>query len=134
MEVEHAKDEGIVFDLLQNPKRILTDENNNVIGMEVIDMELSDIVDGRRSVNEKLGSEHRVDCDMVVMALGTSPNHEALKNSNIKLDEKGLIVVDELKTSLDNVYAGGDSVTGSATVILAMEAGKKAAKRIMEEL
>ena len=134
VEIEHAKEEGIVFDLLTNPKKILLDENNNVIGMEVIDMELSDIVDGRRSVNEKLGSEHRVDCDMVVMALGTSPNHEALKNSNIKLDEKGLIVVDELKTSLDNVYAGGDSVTGSATVILAMEAGKKAAKRIMEEL
>ncbi len=134
VEIEHAKEEGIIFDLLTNPKKILLDENNNVIGMEVIDMELSDIVDGRRSVNEKLGSEHRVDCDMVVMALGTSPNHEALKNSNIKLDEKGLIVVDELKTSLDNVYAGGDSVTGSATVILAMEAGKKAAKRIMEEL
>lgn len=132
VEIEHAKEEGIIFDLLTNPKRILLDENNNVIGMEVIDMELSDVVDGRRSVNEKLGSEHTVDCDMVVMALGTSPNHEALKHSDIKLDDKGLIVVDELKTSLDNVYAGGDSVTGSATVILAMEAGKKAAQRIIE--
>ena len=131
VEIEHAKEEGIIFDLLTNPKKILLDENNDVIGMEVVDMELSDVVDGRRSVNEKAGSEHKVDCDMVVMALGTSPNHEALKHSNIELDDKGLIVVDELKTSLDNVYAGGDSVTGSATVILAMEAGKKAAKMIM---
>lgn len=134
VEIEHAKEEGIIFDLLTNPKRILLDSDNHVIGMEVVNMELYEVVDGRRSVNEILGSEHMVDCDMVVMALGTSPNHEALKNSDIKLDDKGLIVVDDLKTSLDNVYAGGDSVTGSATVILAMEAGKKAAKRIMEEL
>lgn len=134
VEIEHAKEEGIIFDLLTNPKRILLDENNSVIGMEVVDMELSDVVDGRRSVTEKIGSEHTVDCDMVVMALGTSPNHEALKNSNIELSDRGLIVVEESKTSLLNVYAGGDSVTGSATVILAMEAGKKAAKKIMEEV
>lgn len=133
VEIEHAKEEGIIFDLLSNPKRILLDENNNVIGMEVVDMELSEVIDGRRSVNEIVGSEHTVDCDMVVMALGTSPNHEAVKHSNIEINDKGLIVVEELKTSLNNVYAGGDAVTGSATVILAMEAGKKAAKRIMEE-
>ena len=133
VEIEHAKEEGIIFDLLSNPKRILLDENNNVIGMEVVDMELSAVIDGRRSVNEIVGSEHTVDCDMVVMALGTSPNHEAVKHSNIEINDKGLIVVEELKTSLNNVYAGGDAVTGSATVILAMEAGKKAAKRIMEE-
>ena len=71
---------------------------------------------------------------MVVMALGTSPNHEALKHSDVKLDDRGLIVVEGTKTSLDNVYAGGDAVTGAATVILAMEAGKKAAKEIMEKL
>ena len=133
VEIEHAKEEGIIFDLLSNPKRILLDENNNVIVMEVVDMELSEVIDGRRSVNEIVGSEHTVDCDMVVMALGTSPNHEAVKHSNIEINDKGLIVVEELKTSLNNVYAGGDAVTGSATVILAMEAGKKAAKRIMEE-
>ena len=77
-----------------------------------------------------------VDCEMVVMALGTSPNHEALKGSNVVLTERGLIQTEEekTKTSLENVYAGGDAVTGAATVILAMEAGKKAAKEIMEAL
>ena len=135
MEVEHAKEEGIVFDLLQNPKRIITDENNSITGMEVVDMELTEPgEDGRRSVVEKEGSEHIVECDMVVMALGTSPNHSALKESNIELSDRGLIVVEETKTSLDNVFAGGDAVTGAATVILAMEAGKKGAKQIMEFL
>ncbi len=135
MEVEHAKDEGIVFDLLKNPVKILTDDANNVIGMEVVEMELSEAgEDGRRQVVEKKDSLHTVECDMVVMALGTSPNHEALKMSNIELSDRGLIVVDGSKTSLDNVYAGGDAVTGAATVILAMEAGKKAAKEIMEKI
>ena len=90
--------------------------------------------DGRRSVTEDPSSLHKVDCDMVVMALGTSPNHEALKSSNIELSDRGLIVVEGTKTSLNNVYAGGDAVTGAATVILAMEAGKKAAKEIIESL
>ena len=135
MEVEHAVDEGIVFDILKNPVKILTDDNNNVIGMEVVNMVLGEEgEDGRRSVLEEAESNHTVDCDMVVMALGTSPNHEALKESDIELSDRGLIVVDGTKTSLDNVYAGGDAVTGAATVILAMEAGKKAAKEIMESL
>lgn len=135
MEVHHAKEEGVVFDLLQNPVKILTNEENNVIGMEVVNMELTEPgEDGRRSVVEKKGSNHKVDCDMVVMALGTGPNHEALKGSNIVLTEKNLIQVEESKTSLDNVYAGGDAVTGAATVILAMEAGKKAAKEIINKL
>lgn len=133
MEVEHAIEEGIVFDILTNPVKILKDENNNVTGIEVVDMELGESVDGRCSVHEIPDSNHIVECDMVVMALGTGPNHEALKESNIKLTDKGLVEVDEVKTSLDNVYAGGDVVTGAATVILAMEAGKKAAKRIIEE-
>jgi glutamate synthase (NADPH/NADH) small chain len=134
MEVEHAKDEGIVFDVLMNPVEILTDENNNVIGMNVVNMVLGDEgEDGRRSVSEDKDSLHKVDCDMVVMALGTSPNHEALKESDIALSDRGLIVVEGTKTSLDNVYAGGDAVTGAATVILAMEAGKKAAHEIMEK-
>ena len=135
MEVEHAKDEGIVFDLLTNPVRILTDENNSVVGMEVVNMVLGEAgEDGRRSVVEDLSSLHKVDCDMVVMALGTSPNHGALKDSDIELSDRGLIVVEGTKTSLNNVYAGGDAVTGAATVILAMEAGKKAAQEIIENL
>ena len=135
MEVHHAKEEGIVFDLLTNPKEILVDENNNVIGMNVVNMILTEPgEDGRRGVVEDEKSLHRVDCDMVVMALGTSPNNSAVKNSKIELTDKGLIVVENSKTSLKNVYAGGDAVTGSATVILAMEAGKKAAKEIMDKL
>ena len=135
MEVHHAKEEGIEFDLLKNPIKILVDEENNVTGMEVVDMELTEPgEDGRRSVKEIVGSNHVVDCDMVVMALGTGPNHEALKESKIVFTDKNLIKVDETgtKTSLDNVYAGGDAVTGAATVILAMEAGKKAAHEIIE--
>ena len=135
MEVNHAKEEGIEFCLLQNPVKIITDEANNVTGMEVVNMTLTEPgEDGRRKVIEEEGSNHIVDCDMVVMALGTGPNHEALKDSKIELTDRNLIYVDETgtKTSLDNVYAGGDAVTGAATVILAMEAGKKAAKQIIE--
>jgi len=135
MEVEHAKDEGIKFDLLTNPVEILVDENNSVKGMKVVNMILGEAgEDGRRSVVEDEASLHEVKCDMVVMALGTSPNHGALKNSKIKLTDRDLIDVKNTKTSLKNVYAGGDAVTGAATVILAMEAGKKAAKEIMEDL
>ncbi len=135
MEVMHAKEEGIELDLLKNPVKILVDENNNVTGMEIVEMELSEPgEDGRRSVIEKKGSNKVVDCDMVVMALGTGPNHEALKNSNIILTDRNLIEVEGTKTSLDNVFAGGDAVTGAATVILAMEAGKNAAAEIMNLL
>lgn len=135
MEVEHAKEEGIEFNLLQNPVKIIVDDDNNVTGMEVVNMELTEPgEDGRRAVKEIKKSNHIVDCDMVVMALGTGPNHEALKNSNIILTERNLIEVKGTKTSLDNVYAGGDAVTGAATVILAMEAGKQAAAEIMELL
>lgn len=135
MEVEHAKEEGIEFSLLQNPVKIMVDDDNNVTGMEVVNMELTEPgEDGRRAVKEIKKSNHIVDCDMVIMALGTGPNHEALKNSNIILTERNLIEVKGTKTSLDNVYAGGDAVTGAATVILAMEAGKQAAAEIMELL
>ena len=135
MEVEHAMDEEIQFDLLTNPTKILTDDNNNVIGMEVVNMILTEAgEDGRKNVIPDENSIHTIDCDMVVMALGTNPNHSALKESNIAINEKGLIIVEETKTSLDKVYAGGDAVTGAATVILAMEAGKKAAKQIMETI
>lgn len=135
MEVEHAKEEGIIFDLLRNPVEVITDKDNHVIGMEVVEMELGESDEsGRRSVSEKSGSNYKVKCDMIVEALGTSPNHEAIKNSNIGLTDKGLIVVTSTKTTLPNVFAGGDAVTGAATVILAMEAGKKAAYEIMDFL
>ena len=135
MEVEHAQEEGIIFDLLKNPTKILTDEDNHVTGMEIVDMELGEPDEsGRRSVNEILGSNHIIKCDMVVEALGTSMNHEALKESNIELSDRGLIIVSGTKTSLPNVFAGGDAVTGAATVILAMEAGKKGALEIIEYL
>ena len=135
MEVEHAKEEGIIFDLLRNPTKVLTDENNHVIGMEVVEMELGEPDEsGRRSVTEKSNSNYEVKCDMIVEALGTSPNHEAIKCSDIKLTDRGLIEVTGTKTSHDNVFAGGDAVTGAATVILAMEAGKKAAGEIIEYL
>ena len=134
-EIMHAKEEGIIFNLLQNPKRIITDEENHVVGMEIVDMELSDIDESnRRSVKEIKNSEHIIKCDMVVEALGTSPNHEAIKNSNIKLNDKGTIIVDKMQTNLSSVYAGGDAVTGAATVILAMEAGKNAALEIMKKI
>ena len=135
MEVEHAKEEGIIFDLLRNPVKVLTDSENHVIGMEVVEMELGEEDEsGRRSVQEKANSNYEVKCDMIVEALGTSPNHEAIKNSLIKLTDKGLIEVTGTKTNLDNVFAGGDAVTGAATVILAMEAGKKAAFEIINYL
>lgn len=135
MEVEHAREEGIIFDTLKNPVKILHDENNNVVGMEVVNMELTELGDdNRRGVKEIINSNHVVNADMIVMALGTNPNHEAVKNSSIILTDKGLIKADDTKTSMDRVYAGGDIVTGSATVILAMEAGKKAAYKIIEDI
>lgn len=131
-EVRHAKEEGIIFDILKNPKRIIKDENNNVTGIEYVDMELGEPgEDGRRKVKEIEGSKKRVKCDMVIMALGTLQNHESLKESNIKLNDKGLIIVNNYETTESNIYAGGDAVTGAATVILAMEAGKKAAENII---
>lgn len=134
MEVEHAKEEDIKFELLHNPTQIVKDDENNVIGMKVVEMKLGEPDEsGRCSVSEIPGSEKFIECDMVVMALGTGPNHLALKNSDIKLSDRGLIEVNESMTSIDNVYAGGDAVTGAATVILAMKTGKKAAKEIIEK-
>lgn len=132
-EVKHLLEEGIVIDELVNPVKIIVDDNNSVIGMDVVNMELTDADEtGRRGVKALDDTVHRVDCDMVVMALGTLPNPLATKNSNIGKDEKGLIIVEGTKTSIENIYAGGDAVTGAATVILACEAGKKAAKEIIE--
>ncbi len=134
-EVEHAKEEGIILKTLSNPKAILGDDNKNVCGMLCVEMELGEPdASGRRRPVEKSGSEFTLDVDCVVMALGTSPN-PLIKSTTEGLETQrwGGIIVDESgKTSRDGVYAGGDAVTGAATVILAMGAGKTAAKAIDE--
>lgn len=131
-EVKHAIEEGIIFDILTNPTKVLVDDNNFVTGIEVIDMELDEVdASGRKSVRVIPNSNHEITCDMVIMALGTKTNLVAIEGTNIKTD-KGLIVAEGTKTSCCKIFAGGDAVTGSATVILAMEAGKKAAKEIDE--
>ena len=137
-EVEHAMEEGIEFLLLNNPTEILGDENGFVSGMKCIRMELGEPdASGRRSPVEIPGSEYVIDCDCVIMSIGTSPN-PLIKSTTegLEVNRRGGIVVAEEtgKTSLDGVYAGGDAVTGAATVILAMGAGKTAAKAIDEKL
>lgn len=136
-EVEHAKEEEIVFRLLTNPVEILTDEDDNVTGLKCVEMELGEPdASGRCRPIEKKGSEFVLDVDCVIMSLGTSPN-PLIKKTTAGLETKprGEIVADETgKTSLEGVYAGGDAVTGAATVILAMGAGKAAAKAIDEYL
>ena len=137
-EVHHAKEEGIIFDLLCNPVEIKGDENGNVCGVTCIRMELGEPDEsGRRSPVEVPGSEFVIDADTVIMSLGTSPN--PLISSTTKGLEvnrrKCIVASDETgATSKEAVYAGGDAVTGAATVILAMGAGKQAAKGIHEFL
>ncbi len=135
-EVHHAKEEGIIFDLLTNPTEILVDENDNVTGIRLIKMELGEPdASGRRRPVEIPGSEYEVECDTVIMALGTSPN-PLISSTTYGLDvnRRKCIVAEEETgaTSKEAVYAGGDAVTGAATVILAMGAGKVAAKGIDE--
>ena len=137
-EVHHAKEEGVIFDLLRNPKEIIVDENGNVKGMKVIKMELGEPDEsGRRRPVEVPGSEYDLDVVTVIMALGTSPN--PLISSTTKgldVNKWQCIIADENNgaTTKEGVYAGGDAVTGAATVILAMGAGKAAAKGIDEYL
>ena len=136
-EVHHAKEEGVIFDILTNPTEILVDENGWVKGMKCVQMELGEPDEsGRRKPVVKEGSEYVMDVDTVIMSLGTSPNPlissttkglETNKWKCIVADEHGL-------TTKEGVYAGGDAVTGAATVILAMGAGKKAAEAIDEYL
>lgn len=136
-EVHHAKEEGVIFDILTNPTEILVDENGWVKGMKCVQMELGEPDEsGRRKPVVKEGSEYVMDVDTVIMSLGTSPNPlissttkglETNKWKCIVADENGL-------TTKEGVYAGGDAVTGAATVILAMGAGKKAAEAIDEYL
>lgn len=137
-EVHHAKEEGIIFDLLTNPKEILVDENDHVKGMKVVKMELGEPdASGRRRPVEVPGSEYEIELDTVIMSLGTSPN-PLISSTTIGLDtnKRKCIIADEEtgKTTKDGVFAGGDAVTGAATVILAMGAGKAAAAGIHEFL
>ena len=137
-EVHHAKEEGIIFDLLTNPKEILVDENDHVKGMKVVKMELGEPdASGRRRPVEIPGSEYEIELDTVIMSLGTSPN-PLISSTTIGLDtnKRKCIIADEEtgKTTKDGVFAGGDAVKGAATVILAMGAGKAAAAGIHEFL
>ena len=130
-EIEHAKEEGIIFKTLNNPVEILGDEHKFVTGMKCIEMELGEPDEsGRRSPVEKKGSEFVLDVDCVIMSIGTSPN-PLIRNTTegLETNRRGCFVADENGlTSREGVYAGGDAVTGAATVILAMGAGKTAAK------
>ena len=135
-EVHHAKEEGIIFDLLCNPTEILADENGWVKGMKCVRMELGEPdASGRRRPVEIPDSEFEIELDTVIMSLGTSPN-PLISSTTIGLDtnKRKCIIADEEngKTTKDGVYAGGDAVTGAATVILAMGAGKSAAQGIDE--
>lgn len=137
-EVHHAKEEGIIFDLLTNPVEILTDENGWVNGIKCIKMELGEPdASGRRRPVEIAGSEFVIDVDTVIMSLGTSPNPLISSTTKgLEVNNRKCIIASEDtgKTSKDGVYAGGDAVTGAATVILAMGAGKAGAKGIDEYL
>ena len=137
-EVHHAKEEGIIFDLLTNPTEILTDENGWVKGMKCVKMELGEAdASGRRRPVEIPDSEFTMDLDAVIMSLGTSPNpliHSTTEGLDV--NKRQCIIAEEEtgKTTKEAVYAGGDAVTGAATVILAMGAGKAGAKGIDEYL
>lgn len=136
-EVEHAKEEGIIFRLLTNPVEILPGEDGTVGSMKCVEMELGEPdASGRRRPVEKKDSEFIMDVDTVIMSIGTSPN-PLIKSTTEGLDTQrwgGIIVNEDGLTSRENVYAGGDAVTGAATVILAMGAGKTAAEAISKKL
>ena len=135
-EVHHAKEEGIIFDLLTNPVEILGDEKGWVKGIRCVKMELGEPDEsGRRSPQAVEGSEFDIDVDTVIMSLGTSPNPLiSMTTKGLDTNKRKCIVAEENtgKTTREGVYAGGDAVTGAATVILAMGAGKEAAKAIDE--
>ncbi len=137
-EIHHAKEEGIKFNLLTNPTEILVDENGWVKGMKCIRMELGEPDEsGRRSPIPIEGSEFETEFDTVIMALGTSPNPLISSTTKgLEVNKRKCIVAEEEfgRTSKEGVFAGGDAVTGAATVILAMGAGKAAAKGIDEYL
>ncbi len=135
-EVHHAKEEGIIFDLLTNPVEIIGDDKGWVKAIRCVKMELGEPDEsGRRSPQAIEGSEFDIDVDTVIMSLGTSPNPLiSMTTKGLEINKKKCIIAEENtgKTTRDGVYAGGDAVTGAATVILAMGAGKDAAKAIDE--
>lgn len=137
-EVMHAKEEGVIFDLLTNLKEIVTDENGDITAVKAVRMELGEPdVSGRRRPVEIPGSDFMIEADMLIVAIGTTPNPLiASTTAGLVTNQRKCIVADEAtgKTSKQKVYAGGDAVTGAATVILAMQAGKNAAKAIDEFL
>ena len=137
-EVHHAKEEGIIFNLLTNPIEILTDDNGWVNGMKCIKMELGEPdASGRRRPVAIEGSEFVIEVDTVIMSLGTSPNPLiSATTRGLETNRRKCIVAEESngKTTKEGVYAGGDAVTGAATVILAMEAGRAGARGIHEYL
>ena len=137
-EVHHAKEEGIIFNLLTNPIEILTDDNGWVNGMKCIKMELGEPdASGRRRPVAIEGSEFVIEVDTVIMSLGTSPNPLiSATTKGLETNRRKCIVAEESngKTTKEGVYAGGDAVTGAATVILAMEAGRAGARGIHEYL
>jgi glutamate synthase (NADPH/NADH) small chain len=137
-EVHHAKEEGIIFKLLTNPTKILVDDNGWVRGMTCVEMELGEPdASGRRRPVEKPDSEFELEVDTVIMSLGTSPNPLiSATTKGLDINKYRCIIADETtgQTTKDGVFAGGDAVTGAATVILAMGAGKAAAKGIYEYL
>lgn len=132
-EVRHAKEEGIGFNMLTNPVRILGNEKGNVTGIECVSMRLGEPdASGRRSPEVVEGSNFTINCDTVIMALGTTPNPLIKRTTEgLETDRRGCIVAtEEGATTRPGVFAGGDAVTGAATVILAMGAGRKAAAAI----
>ena len=134
-EVHHAKEEGIRFRVLTNPVEVLGTDDGWVRGVRCVEMELGEPdASGRRSPVVKAGSEFEIGCDVVIMALGTSPNPLlAATTAGLETDRRGCITADAAGvTSREGVFAGGDAVTGAATVILAMGAGRTAAKAIDE--
>ena len=134
-EVHHAKEEGIEFKMLTNPTSVIGNDKGWVTGLSCVEMELGEPDEsGRRSPIEKQGSDFTVECDVVIMALGTSPNPLLKRTTEgLETNRRGCIVAsEEGATSRKGVFAGGDAVTGAATVILAMGAGRKAAKAIDE--
>ncbi|MBQ1605674.1 MAG: FAD-dependent oxidoreductase, partial [Bacteroidales bacterium] len=134
-EVHHAKEEGIIFDLLCNPVEIIGDENSWVKAMKCVRMRLGEPDEsGRRRPEAVPGSEFLIDADMVIMSIGTSPN-PLISSTTPGLDTNRwdcIVADDKGATSRKGVFAGGDAVSGAATVILAMGAGKTAAKAIDE--
>jgi len=135
-EVHHAEEEGIEFHWLTNPVAVLDDGNGSVRGMRCIRMELGEPDEsGRRRPVPVGGSEHDFACDLIVFAIGTNANPIIGQTSKLKLNKRGYIEVDEsLATSMAGVFAGGDIVTGAATVIEAMGAGRRAARSMKDYL